>query len=109
MNELSCNVTQMTRRWLCLRALRLHLSLVAVAGGCGLAGWWQLHRALAGNSLSWAYTFEWPAFAVIAGWGWWQLVHDTPDELRRRRAEKAADGREWRAAMRGEATAQDSG
>jgi hypothetical protein len=26
-------------------------------------GYWQLTRALGGNTLSWAYTFEWPLFA----------------------------------------------
>ena len=29
-------------------------------------GDWQLHRALGGNGLSWAYTFEWPLFAGFA-------------------------------------------
>ncbi len=27
-------------------------------------GYWQLRRAESGNELSWAYTFEWPIFAV---------------------------------------------
>jgi hypothetical protein len=33
-------------------------------------GWWQAGRAADGNMLSWAYTFEWPLFAifVIALW-----------------------------------------
>ena len=33
-------------------------------------GWWQAGRAADGNLLSWAYTFEWPLFAifVIALW-----------------------------------------
>ena len=33
-------------------------------------GDWQFHRAESGNSLSWAYTFEWPIFAgfVIVFW-----------------------------------------
>jgi hypothetical protein len=26
-------------------------------------GDWQFHRAISGNGLSWAYTFEWPLFA----------------------------------------------
>jgi hypothetical protein len=41
-------------------------------------------------------------FAVYAAAGWWQLIHDTPDELRRRRAERKRDREEWRAAMTGE-------
>jgi hypothetical protein len=28
-------------------------------------GRWQLQRAESGNELSWAYTFEWPLFAVL--------------------------------------------
>lgn len=37
---------------------------------------WQLGRALGGNTLSWAYTFEWPLFAGYAIYVWWQLIHD---------------------------------
>ena len=28
-------------------------------------GWWQAGRAAEGNTLSWAYTFEWPLFAIF--------------------------------------------
>jgi hypothetical protein len=35
-----------------------------------------LGRALQGNLLSWAYTFEWPFFAGYATWMWWRLVHE---------------------------------
>lgn len=38
--------------------------------------WWQLHRALGGNKLSWAYTIEWPIFAGYAIFMWWKLIHD---------------------------------
>jgi hypothetical protein len=38
---------------------------------------WQVHRALAGNGLSWAYVFEWPFFAGYAVFVWWKLVHET--------------------------------
>lgn len=89
-------------RWLCPRALGLHLSLVVFGGICLVAGWWQLHRALAGNTLSWAYTFEWPMLAVLATICWWQLIHDTPEQLRRRREERKKDREEWRAAMTGQ-------
>jgi hypothetical protein len=41
-------------------------------------GWWQLSRALSGNSLSWAYTFEWPLFAGYLVWVWWRLLHEDP-------------------------------
>lgn len=92
----------MLRLWLSPRALLLHLALVVVAGGCLLAGWWQLHRALAGNGLSWFYTFEWPIFAGFAGFGWWQLLHDTNEDRLLRRQEREQDRKEWQAAMRGE-------
>jgi hypothetical protein len=37
---------------------------------------WQFHRALAGNGLSWAYTFEWPLFAVFAVVFWAKTIRD---------------------------------
>jgi len=39
-------------------------------------GDWQLHRAESGNSLSWAYTFEWPLFAVFAVVFWVKTIRD---------------------------------
>jgi len=42
-------------------------------------GDWQLRRAEAGNELSWAYTFEWPIFA-ICGIVFW--VKSLREELR---------------------------
>ena len=32
--------------------------------------------ALSGNTLSWAYVFEWPFFAGYGTYVWWKLVHD---------------------------------
>jgi hypothetical protein len=63
----------------------LHLAVVIVAPACVLAGWWQATRALAGNGLSWAYSVEWPIFALIAIAGWWQLVHEDPEAYRERK------------------------
>ena len=71
----------MRERWLSGRALLGHLGLAVVAPGCGLAFWWQLRRALGGNTLSWAYTLEWPFFAVFAVVAWWQLLHDDPETV----------------------------
>ena len=56
----------------------LHFLLVTVAPGCLVAGWWQVHRALSGNLLSYFYSVEWPIFSVLAVVAWWQLVHDQP-------------------------------
>ena len=60
---------------------------MVVAGGCIAAGIWQLQRAQSGNTLSWVYAIQWPAFAAVAGIAWWQLLHDDPDEIRKRRVE----------------------
>ena len=68
----------MRGRWFSGRAFGLHAALIVIVPGCLIAGWWQLHQALAGNSLSWAYTFEWPCFAVIASVAWWHLIHEDP-------------------------------
>jgi hypothetical protein len=73
------------RRWLSRRALLLHLTVVVVAPGCGVAGWWQATRALAGNGLSWVYSIEWPIFGLIAIAAWWQLVHEDPDAYEARK------------------------
>jgi integral membrane protein len=72
-------------RWLSPRAIVLHLELLVVAPGCLAAGWWQATRALAGNGLSWVYSIEWPAFAVVATVVWWHLVHEDLEAYRARR------------------------
>lgn len=56
----------------------LHFLLVTIVPGCLLAGWWQVHRALSGNLLSYFYSLEWPLFAVLGVVAWWQLLHDVP-------------------------------
>lgn len=61
-------------RWLAWHAF----TVLAIAGMCYL-GDWQLRRALSGNQLSWAYTFEWPLFAAFAGYFW---VKSLREELR---------------------------
>jgi hypothetical protein len=35
----------------------------------------EVIRALGGNSLSWAYVFEWPILATFAIYMWWNLLH----------------------------------
>ncbi len=62
--------------WWTKRAIGLHFTLAVTFPGFLALGWWQLHRALGGNALSWAYTFEWPFFAGYAVFVWWQLIHD---------------------------------
>jgi hypothetical protein len=71
-----------TPRW-----LSWHLfAIVAVAGMIWL-GDWQLRRAMAGNALSWAYTFEWPIFAIFGVVFWIKTIRDelhppVPDEAK---------------------------
>jgi len=67
----------------------MHAALVVALPLFAWAGWWQLHRALAGNGLSWAYTFEWPFFGAYAIVMWWRLVHDVAAD----RAAAARDAR----------------
>ena len=61
----------MTPRW-----LGWHVFVVAAVAGMLALGNWQLHRAEAGNGLSWAYTFEWPLFAIFAVVFWVKTVKD---------------------------------
>jgi len=82
-----------TVKYLSARALRLHLTLAVLLPAFGTLFWWQLHRALAGNGLSWAYTVEWPLFAGYAVFLWWRLLHDDlpPRARPGRRAAKGAN------------------
>lgn len=67
--------------WLTPRAWRLHLALFVVVPACMALCIWQLERALAGNTLSWAYVFEWPLFAGYAVYMWWRFVHESPEAV----------------------------
>ncbi len=67
-----------SRLWLSPRALRLHAVILIVVPGFMALCLWQLSRALGGNTLSWAYVFEWPLFAGYAIYMWWRLVHAAP-------------------------------
>ncbi len=58
------------------RWLGWHLLMVVSFWGMLWLGDWQLHRALAGNGLSWAYTFEWPLFAGFAVVFWAKTIKD---------------------------------
>ena len=61
------------------RWLGWHLLMVVSFWGMLWLGDWQLHRALAGNGLSWAYTFEWPIFAICGLFFW---VKSLREEIR---------------------------
>ena len=68
-----------TPRW-----LGWHVFVILSVLGMLWLGNWQLRRAESGNSLSWAYTFEWPLFAVFAVVFWVKTIRD---EFRIRRGE----------------------
>ncbi|MGA8296590.1 MAG: hypothetical protein WB770_06075 [Acidimicrobiales bacterium] len=74
-------------KWWTRRAIGLHVALGVTFPGFLALGWWQLERALGGNTLSWAYTFEWPFFAGYAVYVWWRIIHEDettiPDVARR--------------------------
>lgn len=65
--------------WWTRRALALHVTVVLVVPTFIALFWWQVQRVREGNTLSWAYVFEWPFFTGYAVYLWWKLVHDQPD------------------------------
>jgi len=68
------------RVWLSRRALKLHAVILVVVPAFMALCIWQITRALGGNSLSWAYVFEWPIFAGYAVYMWWRFVHEAPED-----------------------------
>ena len=84
----------MKSKWFNSRALLLHVALLMWLGLCASAGWWQLARAVSGNSLSFMYSIEWPAFGVLGVIGWYALLNmekvTADDEIERRKYENIA-------------------
>lgn len=75
----------LTPRW-----LGWHLfAVAAVAGMCWL-GQWQFERAIAGNTLSWAYTFEWPIFGIFGVVFWVKTIRDELHPAAERQANEVA-------------------
>jgi hypothetical protein len=72
-------------KWLCWHAF----AVVAFLGMLWL-GDWQWHCALSGNTLSWAYTFEWPLFAIFGVVFWVRTVRDEVGLTAIRAARKSA-------------------
>ena len=73
------------------RWLGWHVLVVVAFWGMLWLGDWQFHRALGGNGLSWAYTFEWPLFAGFAVVFWARTVRD---EFRLRRGDPPVGAKE---------------
>lgn len=79
-------------RWRLLvqpRWLAWHLFAVVAVVGMLWLGDWQFRRAQGGNALSWAYTFEWPIFAVFGVVFWIKTIRDelVPPDQRPPKAE----------------------
>jgi len=71
--------TRESSRWRFLikpQWLGWHVFIILSVLGMLWLGSWQLHRAESGNSLSWAYTFEWPLFAIFAVVFWVKTIRD---------------------------------
>lgn len=62
------------------KPLRVHLGLVAAEAICASAFVVELLRATSGNTLSWAYVFEWPILGAYAVYVWRKLLRDVPDK-----------------------------
>jgi hypothetical protein len=69
-------------------ALRAHLTLAAGLVLCASAFWFEIGRAQRGNSLSWAYVFEWPLLGGFGIYMWWRVTH--PDHTRSKSPRTAA-------------------
>jgi hypothetical protein len=71
--------TRESSRWRFLispKWLGWHVFVILSVVGMLWLGNWQLRRAEAGNALSWAYTFEWPLFAIFAVVFWVKTIRD---------------------------------
>jgi len=70
--------------------LRIHLGLVLAEIICVPAFGFELYRALGGNTLSWAYVFEWPLLGAYGVYMWKKLLRE--ERLEREPIEQPASG-----------------
>lgn len=83
----------MKSKYLSPRAIGLHLALIGWVAACAVAAWWQVGRAIQGNSLSYLYAIEWPVFAVLGVLGWYALLNServAEEEIEARRQYEAS-------------------
>jgi hypothetical protein len=62
-------------KYFTLRAIGLHFALIFWVLMCALAAWWQVGRAIQGNSLSFLYSIEWPVIGVLGILGWYSMLN----------------------------------
>jgi hypothetical protein len=53
----------------------LHIALIVWVLMCASAAWWQVGRAIQGNSLSFLYSIEWPVIGVLGILGWYSMLN----------------------------------
>jgi hypothetical protein len=78
-----------------MEALKLHLTLLIGLALCGAAFFFELRRAEGGNSLSWAYVFEWPLLGIFGIYMWWNFLHGNTSGQRKKRTVKPAVAPEY--------------
>ncbi len=78
----------------------MHIALVAWVVICALAAWWQVGRAVQGNSLSFLYSVEWPVIGVLGILGWYSMLN-----MEKTTEEKESERRAYEEKMRADALA----
>lgn len=82
------------------RAFVLHFVLLCWLAMSAVAAWWQVGRAVQGNSLSFLYAIEWPVIGVLGVLGWYALLN-----LEKVTARQEQERREYEERMRAQARA----
>ena len=90
----------MRSKYFSRRALALHLAVIVWVTISAVAGWWQVGRAVQGNSLSFLYSIEWPVIAVLGVLGWFALLN-----IEKVTESQAKEREEYEEMMRAEARA----
>lgn len=65
----------MRSKWFSRRAIGLHLAVIVWVAVCGICAWWQVGRAIQGNTLSFMYSVEWPVFGILGILGWLAMLN----------------------------------
>jgi hypothetical protein len=91
-------MTAVSSKYFSKRAVGIHLALIAWLALVVACSYWQVGRAIEGNSLSFLYAIEWPVFGVLGILGWYALLNqETLSE------HQAAARREYEEMMRAQA------